>query len=175
MSQVLGYALASAVLSASTLCAAAVSLTVSAKGGQTQTVPARGAQAQTARKTVGYDDSPLGILAGRLFPAEKLYHVEGFFAPVVKRYQPVFDSFVAEYAASQNKLSIVAKYLPDADRALAAARRMKIPAKYEKEKAEYIRLFQTLITSAKVAVKLGGAKPPPPPPPQAPPRRREKR
>ena len=75
----------------------------------------------------------------------------------------LIDNFVAEYAAAPSKLSIVAKYLPEADRAIAAARRMKILAKYEKEKAEYIRLFQTLITSAKVAVKLGGAKRPAPP------------
>jgi len=110
-------------------------------------------------------------LAERLFPAERLDRAAGFFGPVVKRYKPVFDKFSAEYAAAPDKMSIVAKYLPDADKALAAARRMKIPAKYEKEKAEYIRLCQTLLASAKVAVKLSGAKPPPPPPPaKAPPR-----
>ena len=138
-------------MSATVLCAAAAPQAASAKS------------VQTPPKTVAYDDSPLGLLAGRLFPAEKLDHIEGFFAPVVKRYQPVFDGFVAEYASAPNKLAVVAKYLPEADRALAAARRMKVPAKYEKEKAEYIRLFGVLLSSARVAVKLSGAKSPPPP------------
>jgi len=113
-------------------------------------------------------------LAERLFPAETIDRAAGFFGPVVKRYKPVFDKFSAEYAAAPDKMSIVAKYMPEADKALAAARRMRIPARYEKEKSEYIRLCQTLLVSAKLAVKLSGAKPPPPPPP-APPRRREKR
>ena len=117
----------------------------------------------------------LDQLAERLFPAETLDRAAGFFGPVVKKYQPVFDKFVAEYKAAPDKMAIVAKYMPEADKAMAAARRMKIPAKYEKEKWEYIRLCQTLLVSAKLAVKLSGAKPPPPPPPQAPPRRREKR
>ena len=108
---------------------------------------------------------PLEQLAERLLPAEKFDQMAGFFGPVVKRYQPVFDKFVAEYESTPDKMAIVAKYLPEAEKALAAARRMKIPAKYEKEKAEYIRLLQTLLVSAKLAVKLSGAKPPPAKPP----------
>lgn len=120
---------------------------------------------------------PLEQLAERILPAEKFDQMAGFFGPVVKQYQPVFDRFVAEYEATPNKMTIVAKYLPDAERALGAARRMRVPTKYENEKAEYLRLFQTLLTSAKVAVKLSGAKPPPPPakkppPAKAPPVRR---
>ena len=106
---------------------------------------------------------PLEQFAERILPAEKFDRAAGFFGPVTKKYQPVFDRFVAEYEATPNKMSIVAKYLPHAERALAAARQMKIPPKYEKEKAEYLRLFQALLASAKVAVKLSGAKPPPPP------------
>ena len=117
---------------------------------------------------------PIEQLAERLFPAERMNRAAGFFGPVVKRYQPVFERFGAEYAASPEKMAVVAKYLPEADRALAAARSMKVPAKYEQEKAEYIRLFQTLLTSAKLAVRLGGAKPPPPAPPPPPPKRRDK-
>ena len=117
---------------------------------------------------------PLEQLAERLFPAERLDRAAGFFGPVVKKYQPVFDRFLAEYNAAPDKMAVVAKYMPEADKAMAAARRMKIPAKYEKEKWEYIRLCQTLLVSAKMAVKLSGAKPPPPPPPppKTPPRRR---
>ena len=152
MSKAFMLAVASALLAAPVLGAGAPSHTASAKPAQSQ------------QKAFVYDDSPLGVLAGRLFPVEKLDHVKGFFAPVVKRYQASFDNFAAEYAAAPNKLAIVAKHLPEANRALAAARRMKIPAKYEKEKAEYIRLFETLLASARVAVKLSGAKPPPPQP-----------
>ena len=112
-------------------------------------------------------------LAERLFPAERMNRAAGFFGPVVKKYQPVFDRFGAEYAAAPNKLAVVAKYMPEADRAMAAARRMRVPAKYEQEKAEYLRLFQTLLTSAKLAVRLGGVKPPPAAPPPPPKRRGE--
>ena len=108
---------------------------------------------------------PIEQLAERLFPAERMNRAAGFFGPVVKKYQPVFERFGEEYAAAPDKLAVVAKYLPDADRAMAAARRMKVPAKYEQEKTEYLRLFQTLLTSAKLAVRLGGARPPPPPRP----------
>lgn len=109
---------------------------------------------------------PLEQLAERLFPAEKLDRAAGFFAPVVKRYQPVFDRFGAEYAASPDKLAVVAKYLPEAERALEAARRMKIPAKYEKEKADYIRLFDMLLASARLTARLSGSVRPPPPKPK---------
>ena len=118
---------------------------------------------------------PIEQLAERLFPAERMHRAAGFFGPVVKRYQPVFDRFGEEYAAAPDKMAVVAKYLPEADQAMAAARRMKVPAKYEQEKAEYLRLFQTLLTSAKLAVRLGGVKPPPAaPPPTPPPKRRGK-
>ena len=99
--------------------------------------------------------TPLERMATAMLPAEKMHHIAGFFGPVAKKYKPVFERFSAEYQAAPEKLAVVAKYLPDAEKALAMARQMRVPAKYEKEKAEYIRIFEALLYSAKIAARLG--------------------
>ena len=99
--------------------------------------------------------TPLERMAAAMLPAEKMHEIAGFFGPVAKKYRPVFERFGAEYRAAPEKLKIVAKYIPDAQRAIAMARSMRVPAKYEKEKAEYIRIFETILYSARLAVKLG--------------------
>ena len=99
--------------------------------------------------------TPLERMATAMLPAEKMHEIAGFFGPVAKKYRPVFERFSAEYQSAPEKLKIVAKYLPEAKKALAMARQMRVPAKYEKEKAEYIRIFEALLYSAKIAVRLG--------------------
>ena len=99
--------------------------------------------------------TPLERMATAMLPAEKMHNIAGFFGPVAKKYKPVFERFGAEYQSAPEKLKIVAKYLPDAEKALAMARQMRVPAKYEKEKAEYIRIVEALLYSAKLAVKIG--------------------
>ena len=99
---------------------------------------------------------PLERMATAMLPAEKMHEIAGFFGPVAKKYKPVLERFGTEYKAAPEKLKIVAKYLPEAEGALAMAKRMRVPAKYEKEKAEYIRIFEAIMYSAKIAVRLGG-------------------
>ena len=99
--------------------------------------------------------TPLERMATAMLPAEKMHEIAGFFGPVAKKYRPVFEKFGAEYKSAPEKLKVVAKYLPEAQKALAMARHMRIPAKSEREKAEYIRIFEALLYSAKIAVRLG--------------------
>ena len=93
-------------------------------------------------------------LATTLFPPEKIDHIAGFFGPVTKRYMPTFEKFNDEYLAAKDKLPVVKKYLPEAEKALDAARQMRVPQRYEAEKAKYIKSFEMLLASAKLSVKL---------------------
>jgi len=94
-------------------------------------------------------------LAAAMVPQEKMNRAMGLFGPVTKKYQPVFNRFNAEYQASANKIATVKKYLPKADAALKEARAMKIPAKYEKEKAEYIQMAEAFLMMVKLTVRVG--------------------
>lgn len=84
-------------------------------------------------------------LAQKMLPQEKLDRALGFFGPVTKKYMPVFQKFNDEYLASTNKMATVRKYLPRARSALDEAKAMKIPAKYEQEKADYIRMGEAFL------------------------------
>ena len=97
-------------------------------------------------------------LARSLFPPEKMNEIAGFFGPVTKRYMPVIEKFGAEYEASNDKVGVIAKYLPQAEKALAEARKMKVPPRFKAEKENYIRLFDVVMTSARLAVHLSGGK-----------------
>ena len=93
-------------------------------------------------------------MATTLFPPEKFNHIAGFFGPVTKRYLPTFEKFNDEYLAATDKLAVVKKYLPEAEKALEEARRMRVPPRYEAEKAQYIRMFEMLLSSAKLSLRV---------------------
>ncbi len=97
---------------------------------------------------------PIERLANALFPPEKIDHIAGFFGPVTKRYMPTFEKFNDEYLAAKDKIPVVKKYLPEAEKALGEARQMRVPQRYEAEKAKYIKSFEVLLASAKLSVKL---------------------
>ena len=101
---------------------------------------------------------PVEQLAMSLLPTNVLNEAAGFFGPVTKRYQPVFDRFGAEYEASSDKMAVIAKYLPQAEAALAEAKKMRVPPRFEAEKAKYIRLFDIVMASARLSVRLSGLK-----------------
>ena len=101
---------------------------------------------------------PVEQMVSSLLPQEKLDRAAGFFGPVTKKYMPMFESFGAEYEAANEKLPVIAKYLPQAEKALAEARKMRVPPRYETEKAQYIRLFEMILSSARLSVRLAGLK-----------------
>ena len=80
-------------------------------------------------------------------PTEKIDRAAGFFGPVVKKYQPDMWAFQEEYAASENKGAVIIKYMPRLEVAFTDAKAMSVPARYEKEKAEYIRIASSVMTS----------------------------
>lgn len=92
-------------------------------------------------------------LVARL-PQDKLYEAAGFFGPVVRKYRPVIDAFQREYAASDDRMAVVAKYAPMVDAALAEAKAMKVPPRFEKQKAEYIRLAEVFAASLRAIVRM---------------------
>jgi len=94
-------------------------------------------------------------LAQAMLPQEKMNRALAFFGPVTKKYLPVFNRFNDEYLKSANRISVIRKYLPQADAALAEARKMRVPAKYEVEKAEYIQMAEGFLTMTKLTVRLG--------------------
>lgn len=101
---------------------------------------------------------PVEQMFSSLLPQERLNEAAGFFGPVTKRYMPVFESFGAEYEAAPEKLPVIAKYLPQAEKAFEEAKRMRVPPRFEAEKAQYIRLFGMVLSSARLSVRLAGLK-----------------
>ena len=94
-------------------------------------------------------------LAMRMLPQEKFNRALGFFGPVTKRYMPVFERFNETYLASTNKMAVIRQYLPKARAAVDEAKAMKIPAKYEQEKAEYIRMAEAFLTVMNLTARFG--------------------
>lgn len=90
-----------------------------------------------------------------MLPEEKMDRMMGFFGPVTKKYLPVFNQFQQEYVAAAQKLPVIVKYVPQAENAIADARVMKVPAKYEAEKAEYINMTESFLLMLKMSLKLG--------------------
>ena len=84
-------------------------------------------------------------LATKMLPEKELNEMLGFFGPVSKKYLPVFRRFNTEYLDGTNKLATVKKYLPQANAALAEAKAMKVPARYETKKADYISKLETFL------------------------------
>ena len=94
-------------------------------------------------------------LAEKMIPQKELNEAMGFFGPVTKKYLPVFNQFNDEYLSGSNKIAVVKKYLPKADAALAEATAMKIPAKYEQQKAGYLQKARAFLTLVKLTVRFG--------------------
>jgi len=107
-----------------------------------------------ASKTADFG-TKLELLAEKMLPEKQLDEAAGFFGPVVKKYQPVMESFRREYDAAQDKLAVALKYVPQVDAALADARKMKVPPKYEAKKAEYVKMFEAFVLAAKFYVQFG--------------------
>ena len=90
-------------------------------------------------------------------PAEKLDRAAGFFGPVVKKYQGVLWDFQDEYFEARTiseKAAVIVKYQPKVDEALADAKAMRVPARYEEEKAGYIRVAEVFAATLRFLVKL---------------------
>ena len=84
-------------------------------------------------------------LAEKMLPQKELNEMLGFFGPVSKKYLPVFKRFNTEYLDGTNKIATVKKYLPQANAALAEAKAMKVPARYEAKKADYVAKLETFL------------------------------
>ena len=89
-----------------------------------------------------------------LVPTNMVNEAAGFFGPVAKKYMPQFEAFEREYMSSSNKFAVVEKYLPVAADALADARKMRVPPRYEGKKAEYIKFFESAYAAASLTVRL---------------------
>jgi len=91
-------------------------------------------------------------LAAKMLPEKEVNEMLGFFGPVSKKYLPVFKQFNTEYLDGTNKLATVRKYLPKANAALAEAKAMKVPARYEAKKADYIGKLETFLALVNFSV-----------------------
>ena len=94
-------------------------------------------------------------IAEKMMPQKEVDEMLGFFGPVTKKYMPVFQRFNNEYLTGTNKLATVKKYLPKAQSALAEAKAMKIPAKYEAKKADYISKVEAFVNVIKLTALFG--------------------
>ena len=94
-------------------------------------------------------------LAEKMLPQKEVDEMMGFFGPVTKKYLPVFKSFNTEYLSGTNKLATVRKYLPKADAALAEARAMRVPVRYEVQKETYLKRLGAFVTVVKLAARFG--------------------
>ena len=92
-------------------------------------------------------------LAEKMLPQKEMNEMLGFFGPVSKKYLPVFNRFNTEYLDGTNKIATVRKYLPQANAALAEAKTMKVPARYEAKKADYIGKLETFLKLVNFATR----------------------
>lgn len=84
------------------------------------------------------------------FSKEKLDAAAAFFGPVVKKYQPDIAAFQKEYESAVEKGEVIAKYMPRLEAALEDAKAMRVPARFEKEKASYIRAASGAVASLRM-------------------------
>ena len=94
------------------------------------------------------------LLLQKFLPQEKLNKVAGFFGPVTKKYLPTVNKFQDEYLKAPKKREVIVKYLPQAEAALADAKAMKVPARFEKEKQDYLLMAQTFLTVVKFSTTM---------------------
>lgn len=80
-------------------------------------------------------------------PQERFNRAAGFFGPVVKKYLPTVKAFHRDYAAASNRMAVIVRYAPALDAALADAKKMKVPPRYEREKAGYLRMAEAFVFS----------------------------
>jgi len=95
-------------------------------------------------------------MAMAVMPQEKFDEAAGFFGPVAKKHLPAFNRFRREYEAASEKLPVVAKYMPVAEEAVVDARAMKVPAKYEAKKAEYLKMVDAFMAVLRMTLKVSG-------------------
>jgi hypothetical protein len=91
-------------------------------------------------------------------PMEKVDRAAGFFGPVVKKYLPVMHAFREEYETSNDKAAVIVKYMPKLEAALEDAKAMPVPPRYEAEKADYIRIASSVVSSLRFLCKLKNGK-----------------
>ena len=92
--------------------------------------------------------------AASLLPQAKFDRALGFFAPVTRKYLPVFGKFQAEYDASSDKVGVIVRYLPQAEAAVAEARAMKVPDRFRAEKDDYLKMADGFLSAARLATSL---------------------
>lgn len=133
-------------------------LNLSAAKGAAESLPAKAASEKSvqakAKAPAGYQ-ARLEQLMQRMLPQEKLDKAAAFFGPVTKKYMPVVTRFQNEYKASANKRALIRKYLPEAESALADAKTMKVPQKYEAEKNEYVKMGEAFLVMLKFSTAFG--------------------
>lgn len=95
-------------------------------------------------------------MAMTMLPTNEVRNAMGFFAPVTKKYQPIFEQFNTEYLASTNKLAVIQKYLPRTEDILRDAEAMKVPEKYEAQKAAYLSRFRAVLAPIRLSMKVFG-------------------
>ena len=106
-----------------------------------------------ARKATGWA-ARAEQMALAMLPQDKFNEAAGFFGPVSKKYLPTFQKFQREYLAAREKLPVLRKYMPDAEAALADAKAMKVPARYEAKKAEYVKMLEGFMGAFRWSLKF---------------------
>ena len=91
-------------------------------------------------------------------PKEKLEAAAAFFGPVVKKYQADLAAFQKEYGSAEEKGEVISKYMPRLEAALEDAKAMSVPARFEKEKASYIRTASSVVASLRMIMAFQGRK-----------------
>ena len=91
-------------------------------------------------------------------PKEKLDAAAAFFGPVVKKYQQDLAAFQKEYESAVEKGEVISKYMPRLEAALEDAKAMSVPARFEKEKAGYIRTASSVVASLRMIMAFQGRK-----------------
>lgn len=88
------------------------------------------------------------------FSEKELREIQGFFAPVCRKWYPTGEKFAAEYTVASNKSAVLSRYLPKARAVIDDAIKMKVPARFEAQKNRYITTAEGLYSVVDMYLKI---------------------
>lgn len=88
------------------------------------------------------------------YSEKEIRDLQGFFAPVVRKWTPTGEKFSEEYLVATNKSMVISRYLPKARQVVEDARRMKLPPKYEQQRQRYITIAETFLSMVSLYLRF---------------------
>lgn len=86
---------------------------------------------------------------------KELREIQGFFAPVVKKWTPTGEQFAAEYMSASDRNAVLVRYLPKARAFIDDAAKMKVPPAYVARRNHYVAAAEAFYAAISMYLTLG--------------------